>query len=314
MSFTASSVILGALQLLGQYKADRTTLGVESTAGLIFLNALTLELENYGGFLWKRSVAFLFVEKEVLSYTISSSSANCSETYTTTRLSAAAASGATTITVEDATVVTDTYNILIDLGDGTYHSTTVNGSPSGSTVTLTTGLSAAAADNARIFVFQTKLSAPVRTFECGVRAYATSTDHYTDTGQDMKSIDDWWFRESNKSNNPSNQGIAYQPLISTGTIFTCGQRNTSQVNVVYFSFQKAITVAASAASNMDFPDRWQLTLMFLLAYMWSPMFTVTQAQFTMIQSTAMYLLSKAMSGDSQTASFIPITNNVGRNI
>jgi hypothetical protein len=311
MAFTALATMKLAYNILAQYGTDRTTLSSgDDTLALEFLNGIALELENDGGFLWKRTVGYLFVEQDTLTYSLSSSGAHCTESYVTAVTSANAASGATTLTFTSTTGMLNGDHILIDLGDGTYHKTTINGAPTSTVVTITTALTAAVSSGARVFVYTTKISAPVRVYESGIRRYTSSTGDFTDRGHEhIRSHDDYMIDFTNKTRQNTCNGIAYLEGTSSGTVYVFGTRPTSTPEIVFFTYQKPLTSAATSASNMDFPDRWKLYLAFKLALMMAPVHELPLEASQQILATATSLYGRAFTGNSETAPFIPMVNN-----
>src|SRR5689334_7536493 len=138
-SFTAANVINRALMKLGVRDADETIDSTEETNALAVLNLIVKEWAADGADIWLR---------DTMNLVLTSKSKN---TYFTdadyfmfglnvTQLNGAAAATATTIVVDNVSNISSGYYIFIKLADNTIHATTVNGSPSGSTVTLTTAL------------------------------------------------------------------------------------------------------------------------------------------------------------------------------
>lgn len=127
------------------------------------LNAMVKHWQATGINIWTTQEAIVFPQLDQNTYTLASTSTDhATESYTETELTADAISGATTITVDAITGISTTYNIGVQVDDGTLHWTTVNGAPSGSTVTLTAGLDDSATAGNLVVVYQTKLVRPLK--------------------------------------------------------------------------------------------------------------------------------------------------------
>src|SRR6185295_4401225 len=113
--------------------------------------------------IWTTQEAILFpAVSRNLYYVGSTTTDRVAGPYVQTSLSADAASGASTITVDSVVGIATTYIIGVLLDDGTMQWTTVNGAPSGSTVTLTATLTGAASDGNSVFAYQSVLVRPLK--------------------------------------------------------------------------------------------------------------------------------------------------------
>ena len=131
------------------------------------LNMLVQQISTDADFspgkkVWARKRAYLFLQKDQVEYDLGPAGDHCADSYASTTLTASAAGGATSLTVDSIAGISDADNIGIYLDDGTMHWDTVNGTPSGSTVTLTTGIASAASSDARVFAYTSKIQRPQR--------------------------------------------------------------------------------------------------------------------------------------------------------
>jgi len=127
------------------------------------LNAMVKHWQASGIHIWTTQEAILFpAVSRNLYYVGSTTTDRVAGPYAQTSLSADAASGASTITVDSIVGIATTYTIGVLLDDGTVQWTTVNGAPSGSTVTLTATLTGAASDGNSVFAYQALLVRPLK--------------------------------------------------------------------------------------------------------------------------------------------------------
>lgn len=127
------------------------------------LNAMVKHWQASGIYIWTSEEAILFPVLGQVQYTIGTGSTDrITGSYTQATLTSAAALGANTIAVASVTGIATTYNIGVQLDDGTFQWTTVNGAPSGLTVTLTANLTDTAAIGNSVLVYQNSLIRPVK--------------------------------------------------------------------------------------------------------------------------------------------------------
>ncbi len=98
----------------------------------------------------------LFLEQDRTEYVLGTQNATLSSDVVRTTIGAAEAAGQTALTVSSITGISNGDFIGIELDDGTMQWTTVNGAPSGTTVTVTTALTGAAAAGNQVYSYTTK--------------------------------------------------------------------------------------------------------------------------------------------------------------
>lgn len=155
---TRNNIIEQALQALGVIGMGQTPTSDQYTECAAFLNNIVKQWSGQFDFaagikMWSRKRAYLFLDKGQGKYTLgpvvsaTSSTDKFANAYVSTTVATNAGAGST-VDLTSVTGVADTYRIGILLDTGYMHWTTVNGAPSGVTVTLTDALpSAAAAGN-----------------------------------------------------------------------------------------------------------------------------------------------------------------------
>lgn len=150
-SYTAASAIATALRRIGSYDPDETINSTEQTNALEALNLILKEWGARGVQVFLTDTMYLFLNSTSGIYTTASN--YLAFTHATTQLNGSVASGASTITVDSASSISNSDIILIKLSDNTLFATTVNGAPSGTTVTLTDVTTGAASDNGYVYTF-----------------------------------------------------------------------------------------------------------------------------------------------------------------
>ena len=156
LSATRDDLITFALKKIGVIPEDGTPSTAQQTTAALELNYLYAMWQADGLQLRARRQAVLFPGSSKSRYQLGPSGDHCADAlnYANTTLSAAGAASDTTITVTSISGISDADAIGIILDDGTIQWTTVNGAPSGSTVTLTTALTGAASSGNRVYAFE----------------------------------------------------------------------------------------------------------------------------------------------------------------
>lgn len=170
-------LIASALRKVSAFESGETLDSQAVTEAGDALNAMIKHWQADGIHIWTTQEATLFPQKSQTSYSLAlTSTDHATDSYVETSLSAAAISGATSVSVAAVTGIADTYKIGIEVASNVLSWTTVSGAPSGTTVTLTAGLSAAAASGARVLVYQTNLVRPLKIISARRYNFASAID------------------------------------------------------------------------------------------------------------------------------------------
>lgn len=244
------------------------------------LNDWIKHLQGTGVYIWTMAEATLFLQADQTTYTLSSTSTdNATESFVETALSAAAISGATSITVDSITGISASDYIGVQVDDGTIHWTTVNGAPSGSTITLTAGLDDSASDDALVITYTTKIVRPLKI----VSARRYNFDSALDTPL-MVEDRETYFDLPDKTNSGTPNIIFYDRrggANAAGRLYVW-QPQTSPTEAIKFTWARPIQVFSAAANDADLPDEWVLALTFNLALIMAPEYGVPPQTFQML--------------------------------
>lgn len=313
-----NEIIKGALRTLNAYDFENTAgpTANQITFAAEALNLLVKSWNARGLQLWERRYAVVFPQENQSVFALGSPGpAGDHACYTTplgvggfvdTELSAAASAAASTITVDSvsststtgisAVSITSGYYIGIELDDGTIQWTTVNGAPSGTTVTLTTALTGAAASGNRVICYQTKLIRPLR-------------------------ISDAWIRQVNGNDTPitpiprehyNRFGLKNQTFSTPTQLYYDNQSNIGYVylypgfstvdQTLYIEFQKPIDDFTNSTDDFDLPQEWGAVLKYNLALALAPEYEVPLEKFKQIQFLANQSLDEVGDSDQETTS------------
>ena len=257
---TATQIINGAFRKCGVLEEGETPSAEMSADALEALEIMIKGWHSEGLHLWKYEEMILFLVTSQESYDLGPSGGNWvkKSDLTTTALASDAASSATTITVDSITGVADADIIGVVIDDNTIHWTTVNGAPSGSTITLTTGLDGAASTDNAVYAYTTKGPRPLQVTDGRVQVESTSETILT-----MKGRNDY-FLLSNKSSKGTPVEAYYSPRLTNGKLYIWPTVNDERI-FLNLTTQIPIEDITSSSNNLDFPQEWFLPLVWCLS-------------------------------------------------
>lgn len=210
--------------------------------------------------LWAVQRITLFLENDKISYTAGTDHIAATDNVVRTTLSSAAASGASSIVVTSATGISNGYYIGVELDDGTVQWTTVNGAPSGTTITLTDTLTGAASSGNVIYVYSTKINAlQVKTI---LQAFLRQSD-LTDSPLNIVSRQEY-YGLGNKTSEGSPAQVYLQPNL-TSTLFLVYPEPDDETETIELLVQRTLEDFDAAGDTPDFPQEWYQALCWGLA-------------------------------------------------
>ncbi len=205
---------------------------------------------------------------------------NAVSAYSVTTTSASALAGASTIVVTNVTGFSSTYAIGIELSDSTMQWTTINGAPSGTTVTLSATLTGAVASGAQVYAYSTanRIVRPLRV----VNAYSYNVVDTTRFPITIITYDEY-----NRLGQPNADGVSTQiyydphgvpaPNTGTGSLFVY-PRFLSGDRLIQIRFHRPYEDFDASTDEPDFPQEWYLPLMLELAALYGPKAGVTKEE------------------------------------
>lgn len=237
------------------------------------MNAVIKEMMAEGIGLWLIQEPTLFLQKGQASYNLGPSGDNWATTYTATTLTANAALNATTITVASIVGLTSGDNIGITQTDGSKFWTTINGAPSGSTVTLASGLTVGANSGANVYDYTTKANRPQRLLYVN-RRYTANLAQIIDTPVTIIGKMDYWNMPQKQLPAPTSS-VSYTPLLTNGLLeIWPAYDGTSGYDLLQFVVEVIVNDLTNTTDNAYFPTEWANFLIWRLAAEMAPEFEV----------------------------------------
>jgi len=312
------TIIKGALRLCSAYDPENSA-GPSTnqiTFGAEALNMLVKAWEANGLQLWERKWGVVFPRVDQGVYVLGSPGAAGDHAclanplgygnFVSTTLSAAAASGASTVTLtaitsESSTGISvftaaTTHNIGIELDTGDLQWTTINGALSTNTATLTATLTGAAAAGNRVFVYATKMVRPLRILDGYVRQLSSNSDIPINVIPREN-----YNRFGIKTSTGTPVQLYYDPQRSAGYIYIYPVfSNVDQL--LYIEFQSPIEDFSASTDEFDLPQEWGEALKFNLALSLAPEYEVTDTKFKQIAALATASFDLVNGYDQENAS------------
>lgn len=159
-------LIRSALRKVSAFESGETPDSDSMNDAAEALNVMVKHWQGSGVQIYKTTEALLVVQPGQTRYSLGSSSTDrAMSDWVETSLSVAAVAGAIAVSLATVTGVADLYYIGVQLDDGTIQWTTINGPPSGTTVTLSDVLTDSAASGNMVIVYQTNLVRPLRVID-----------------------------------------------------------------------------------------------------------------------------------------------------
>lgn len=300
-SLNRDQLIRSALRKIGAFESGETPDDDSVRDASDALNAMVKHWQGNGVHIWTTQEAILFPQIGQVRYTLGSSSSDrVTALDVETALTSAAALGASTVVLDTVTGVAANYNIGIQLDDGSIQWTTVNGAPSGSTVTLATTLTDSAALGNLVLVYQTELVRPLKIIDARRYNIVSAIDTPL---QEMDRAE--YMDLPNKTSSGSVNTFFYDRrggTNSTGYIYLW-PAPASVEDAIKMTVARPIEDFTVAGDTADLPQEWIRALEWGLADEIADDYDVPEPKRTRIERRAAQYLSEANWWERELISF-----------
>ncbi len=249
-STNRNGIIQEAYELGGIVRTGQALTGAQLAKGSRVLNAMVKAWMASGIHIWTVSEAVLIPQASQIAYDLGTSStdhATLASDYVETALAADAASGATSVTVDDDDGIADNDKLAIVLDDGTVQFTQVNGTPSANVVSFDNAMTDSAGSGAKIMAYTNALVRPIKIV--AVRRKNLSSGYVTNLTR-LERLD--YQALANKDSEGLPSQYFYDPALALGRLFIY-QRETSISEIINFTCHHTIEAFDTAANNPDLP-------------------------------------------------------------
>jgi len=251
--------------------------------------------------MWTREHATLFLQKDQYKYLLGPATTDdhaTSDDYGNTTLSADAASGASTLTVTSITGISDADYALVMLDSGSWHQTTVNGTPAGSTVTLTDVTTGAAASGATVYFYTNKLQKPDDIIVINRRE-----SDGDDSPVSFLTVEQYFAIPDKDSTGDVVSCYIEQKRLNTHVYFDVAVQDAT--DVVKFVALRPIQDFDVATDNADFPDIWLRPLYMMLGIDLAPHYGKTVTQDMILLKNEAMAIARSDEPENYVHSFQP---------
>jgi hypothetical protein len=250
-----AAAAIGVRAIAGVLKADDNAL---------FGRLLNRIVKQYSGKIdfapgqkeWTRRRATLFLQKDQVQYSLGPTGDHAADSYDSTTLTATASS--TTLTVASITGIASGDNVGVVLDSGYFHWTTVNGAPSGSTVTLTAAVPTPASSGQPVYAYTTKMRRPIDLLT------ATLRDGETDTSIDILASVEKYDAIVDKFAEGDVDKLYIEGQLDNALLFVHRSPNNVE-KLVKLTYMSPVEDFDGASNNPDYPQEVYRALVYLLA-------------------------------------------------
>lgn len=260
------------------------------------LNMMLKSFQADGLKLWLRKKATVFLKKATSQYSLSSTGAHASYSYTRTAIKVAAVAAATSIDVDSTTGMSAGDFIGFVLDDGTSYWTTVTSVTDSDTVVIPSpGITSAAAIGKYVYFFTTKIHRPLRILQA-----FTKDSSGNDTSVDIIGQKDYMELSSKTADGQVNQ-IHYDPQTNSGILYVWPETDdvTDTLEIIV---QREVEDMDSALNDFDVPTEWYEAILYGLMKRVGIHFQIPEKMMTRIAVEAAMALKKAMDYDVENTS------------
>lgn len=270
-SRTARQIIRAALRALGVTTSGEVPTAAEEQDALEAFEMMVKTFQAQGYHLWTLQEATLFLTASTTEYSLTG--ARAVSTFVETTSSAAASDTDTTIDVSSISGIADGDVLGIVTSSSAIHWTTVNGAPSGSTVTFDDALTTDVDSGATVYAYTAADDLIVRPLRIeSVRRRDVTGTNPIDTPLGEMAREDY-FNLPNKSNTGVPVQFYYDPGRATGKLYIWPAPEVI-TNLLTFTYAKPIEDFDLATNDPDFPQEWLETLKYQLMIRLAPEYGV----------------------------------------
>ena len=275
-------IIRLSLKLIGRLGEAEQPTAEEVNDCAFILNAMAKQWVSKTDFapglkLWKRRRGTLFLSSTTGVYSLGPSGDHWTEQDYKRQLTATSAASDTTLDVGSIANASASDNIGVVLDDNTIHWTTISGAPSGTTITLASGIPTGknASSGNWVFNYTAKAARPVALETIVLR-------EVEDTDVPVSFMTLQQYQELPNKADPDTIGSVtsayYESQLTNGTLYTDIGGADDVTDRLHIVWMEPIENFDAAADEPDFPSHWYLALAWGLGKQVAPMFSAVWTQ------------------------------------
>lgn len=296
MATTALTIIKKALRLIRVLDRNQPLQDDDRNDALEAFNQMILHLQTNYNNLWTMKQAVVLMEQGKQFYKCGPSGDRVvsREDLRTQTLSAAALTGAASVTLSGALNVLDGDVVGVYLTDGTFHWTTASAASTGTTVSITDVLPADADASARVYVYTSIISRPLRVLNAQSAWSIKDSEIPLETFSRQE-----YFDQPDKTTQGQTSNYYYSPQLTNGELYVWPTAQ-SNLNVLRMTYTEPLAVMVNNIDAPQFPDEWQECLAHMLATRLMDEYGVPQDRQALLKMKADEMLADNLSFDNDS--------------
>lgn len=284
---TVTAMITQAYKQLGIIAEDELPTGDMYATAIFQLNAIVTAAQATGLHVWTEQEAILFMQAGQVRYEIGGPGTNGNTAdavgWVNPTLTQGAAAGATALLVSSIVGITTGDKIGVILDSQVTFWTTVNGAPSGSTVTLAAGLPSVSSTGNFVLDYTTAIGRPLKVPAARLLRLNGMYENPLNIMARQEYMD-----LPNKLTPGTPTNFFYTPQIDRGVLYVWPAPNTAPY-AVRFTWYRGLQDFLNPNDTMDFPQEWVSPLLWNLCADLMPLFeTPMQRQALIMQNMQKY--------------------------
>jgi len=255
----------------------------------MILNMIAKAWHSDGMPLWALKEGYILPVSDTNQVLLGPSGGHATLSYVHATLTASSAG--VTIDIADTTGISNTNSIGVELDDGTMHWTTVNGVPTATVITLTSGLASTASVGNHVYAYAAKIQRPLKILEAISMNMGNPPN--TEVEVQVTTHNDFFFTSDTTSESSQALKLWYDPQLING-IVSIWPRFQDGGNIIKIWFHRPFEDFDAAGDNPDFPQEFYLPLLWQLSWAISPQYGVQLKERTMFLQEAAILKKAAL--------------------
>lgn len=301
-SFTVNrdQIIRTALLVLGKLDESELPSAQETTDMALLLNMLMKQWQGKADFapglkMFSRRHGHLFLSPTTGQYTVGPAAQGWTNSYTSTTTSAGVASAVSVLPLTSATGVSVGNVLGVVLSTGAFFWTTVT-AVAGSHATLAAPTTAAVSSGAQVIAYATTAQQPVVVETAFLRDAQGS-----DTPLRIMNVQEYDFLPSKAQSTfiSDPTAIYYENQKTNGVLYTDCAGAEDVAKHICLTYMEAVQDVNAASDEVSYPQEWYLALVYGLAKLAAPIFTVPWTQ--VMAENAATSLAIAQKKDAETS-------------
>lgn len=294
MATTALTIIKKALRLVRVLDRNQPLQDDDRNDALEAFNQMILHIQTNYNNLWTMKQAFVLMEQGKQFYKCGPAGDRVvdRDDLRTQTLSGYTATGSTSILLSGALNVDSGNSVGIQLTDNSFFWTTASVSSAGTTITLSSALTADANASARVYVYTDIIDRPLRILNAQSAWSITDSEIPLETFSRKE-----YFDQPDKTTQGQTSNYYYSPQLTAGELYVWPTAQSS-LNLLRMTYVEPIETMITNIDAPQFPDEWQECLAYMLATRIMDEYGVEQDRQMMLKAKADEMLNDNLAFDN----------------